>query len=211
MISIITRTSNRPNYFKRCRDSVKRQGSIVSTHHVLSDSLANSTYLQDRELSVKLVDSISLKNSYKEKAPPTASPPMLSIQNLYFNEIYPHVKDSWVYHLDDDNYLVDNAFSGMSEVLNSDAELLILRISHFTGLLPRDNDFRSKNIRLAGIDTGCFLVKTSLMRRVRWDGWKCGDFRVVDALNKLSNKTVWLNKTVMKMDQQNLGKRNDLR
>ena len=48
------------------------------------------------------------------------------------------------------------------------------------------------------------------MKKVKWDGWKCGDFRVIDKLNKLSQKTVWLNKTVMLMDKQNLGKRNDL-
>jgi len=210
MIAIVTRTSNRPRYFDRCRRSVRKQGSIVSSHHVISDNPNDLSYLQDHGISIHQVDVTSLRKSYQEPAPATATPPLLSIHNLYFNQVYSHIEQDWVYHLDDDNYLINGAFNGLETVLNSDAELIILRIAHFTGKLPRDNDFRVKRIRLAGIDTGCFLVRTELMKRTKWDGWKCGDFRVVDKLNRLSKKTVWLDRTVMKMDQQNLGNKNDL-
>jgi len=210
MIAIITRTSNRPNYFNRCRKSVKRQGKIISSHNVITDNPNDIKYLKDPNIFIHSVNAASLKKQYNEPAPRTATPPLLSIHNLYFNEIYSKIKDPWVYHLDDDNYLIDNAFVGIEPILNSNIELIILKIKHFTGTLPRDRDFNTKNIRLAGIDTGCFIAKTNLMKKVKWDGWKCGDFRVIDKLNKLSQKTVWLNKTVMLMDKQNLGKRNDL-
>ncbi len=210
MIAIITRTSNRPNYFNRCRKSVKQQGKIISSHNVITDNPNDIKYLKDPNIFIHSVNAASLKQQYNEPAPRTATPPLLSIHNLYFNEIYSKIKDPWVYHLDDDNYLIDNAFAGIEPILNSNIELIILKIKHFTGTLPRDRDFNTKNIRLAGIDTGCFIAKTNLMKKVKWDGWKCGDFRVIDKLNKLSQKTVWLNKTVMLMDKQNLGKRNDL-
>jgi len=209
MIAVITRTSNRPRYFNRCRTSVNGQ-SLVSTHHVISDNPNDHRYLQGHGIMVHQVDPASLRGSYHEPAPPTATPPLLSIHNLYFNQVYPHIKQDWVYHLDDDNYLTNNAFYGMDGLLASDAELIILRIAHFTGKLPRDSDFNSKRIRLAGIDTGCFLARTELLKKAQWDGWKCGDFRLIDKLNRLSTKTVWLDRTVMRMDQQNLGKRNDL-
>jgi hypothetical protein len=134
-----------------------------------------------------------------------------SIHNLYFNQVYGNVSEDWVYHLDDDNYLMNGAFQGMEHILKSNAELVILKIAHFTGALPREGDFKTKNIRLAGIDTGCFIARTSLMKKVKWDGWKCGDFRVIKQLNMLSRSTVWLDRIVMKMDRQNLGIKNDLR
>lgn len=211
MIAIVTRTSNRPRYFDRCRKSVKKQGSIISSHHVISDNANDLGYLQDHGISIHRVDAASLRKSYRELAPATATPPLLSIHNLYFNQVYSRIEQDWVYHLDDDNYLTNGAFDGLEAILNSDAELIILRIAHFTGKLPRDSDFRAKRIRLAGIDTGCFLARTELMKRTQWDGWKCGDFRLIDKLNRLSKKTVWLDRTVMKMDQQNLGNKSDLR
>jgi hypothetical protein len=207
MIAVITRTSNRPKFFKKCKDSVIVQGSICK-HYVISDNLNDLSYLND--MNVHNVNKKILEQNYKEAVPSSAKPPIKSIHNLYFNEIYNNIKEPWVYHLDDDNELLPGAFNKVFKKINSNTDLVIFRINHFTGKLPRDNDFRNKIIRVGGIDTGCFLVKTSLMKTVKWDGWKCGDYRVIDKLVKITKNVQWIDDVVMKMPQQNLGNRTDL-
>jgi hypothetical protein len=205
MIAIITRTSNRPNYFNRCKKSISFDSY---KHYVLSDNQADLSYLND--VYVHSVNKKFLEENYKESAPSSARPPLKSIHNLYFNEIYDKVSEPWVYHLDDDNELIPGSLNKVLKKINPKTELVIFRIDHFTGKLPRENDFKNKIIRVGGIDTGCFLVKTSLMKKIKWDGWKCGDFRVIDKLTKLTKNVEWINETVMKMPQQNLGNRRDI-
>ena len=84
MIAIITRTSNRPNYFNRCRKSVKQQGKIISSHNVITDNPNDIKYLKDPNIFIHSVNAASLKQQYNEPAPRTATPPLLSIHNLYF-------------------------------------------------------------------------------------------------------------------------------
>lgn len=208
MIAVITRTSNRPNYFNRCYNSVKSTSGVTS-HHVLYDSPTDISYLSDKNVIHHYIDKNKFL-SYNEAAPASARPPMLSLHNLYFNEVYDKITEPWVYHLDDDNYLVPNSFNKIMPYLTSDVDMLICNINHFTGTLPRSNDFNHKTIRVGGIDTGCFFVRRDLISKVKWDGWKCGDFRVIEKCSKLSKKTVWVNIPVMNMDKQNLGNRNDL-
>jgi hypothetical protein len=208
MIAVITRTSNRPKYFNRCYNSVKNT-NVVTSHHVLYDSVNDISYLSDKKVIPHFIDKNKFL-SYNEPAPSTARPPMLSLHNLYFNEVYNKIKEPWVYHLDDDNYIIPNSFNKIVPYLTSDIDMVICTINHFTGTLPRFNDFKLKNIRVGGIDTGCFFVKRDLISKVKWDGWKCGDFRVIEKCSKLSKKIVWVDIPVMNMDKQNLGNRTDL-
>ena len=210
MIGIITRTSNRPKYFKRCSTSLVGQPG-VGTHYILYDEPKDMVYLQNKNLVTHLVNKKRYKNTYKRPAPKTARPPMLSLHNLYFNEIYNKVTEDWVYHLDDDNYLVPKAFEQIYPHLSPNVDLIICKIKHFTGLLPQQRDWNQKRIRVCGIDTGCFLVRTSLIKKIQWDGWKCGDFRVIQQCAKLSRKTLWVDKVVSVMEHQNLAKLNDMR
>lgn len=209
-VAIITRTSNRPLYFQRCRKSVLAQGDVCK-HYVISDSPADLSYLKTDIPYIHNVDKEHLNKSYNQPAPPSATPKIKSIHNLYFNEIYDKIQEPWIYHLDDDNELIPGKLQHVLKKIHHDTDLVIFRINHFTGKLPRDREFKNRIVRVAGIDTGCFMVKTSLMKTVKWDGWKCGDYRVIDKLIKLSNHTQWIDEVVMNMKQQNLGNRNDLK
>lgn len=208
-IAIITRTSGRPRYFAKCRASVIAEGQLCS-HYVVSDTSSDSVYLNDKSIKIINVNRKSLEKNYTDPAPTTARPPLKSIHNLYFNTAYNKINEDWVYHLDDDNQLIPGRLASVFNKINKGVDLVICRIKHFTGTLPRNREFNNRLIRVAGIDTGCFIARTNLMKKVKWDGWKCGDFRVIEKLSKISNKTQWIDIEVMSMNQQNLGKRNDL-
>ena len=209
MIAIVTRTSNRPKYFNRCYESVLSQ-DIPCKHYVLYDNEDDMSYLGDKDVITHFVDRSVYEESYDETAPVSAVPPILSLHNLYFNEIYDSITEDWIYHLDDDNYLLPKAFTGVVKHLTNDVDLAILRINHFLGTLPRYTDCIMKRISVGGIDTGCFLVKKDLIKKVKWDGWKCGDYRVIKQCCELSKKSIWVKKVVMNMDEQGLGTKKDI-
>lgn len=206
-IAVITRTSNRPNYFNRCYQSVLNQ-PLVGSHHVIYDNLNDEHYLTKKFIFTYYIDPTQIL--YDEPPPETATPPKLCIHNLYFNcGTYDTIDEPWVYHLDDDNYLVDNAFLNLESYLKEDIDLIILRIYHQNLILPSEENFNNHNIELAGIDTGCFLARTDLVRQIEWDGWKCADYRFILKCSQLSKKTVWLNQIVMRQDDINNGNRQD--
>lgn len=208
-IAIITRTSNRPNYFNKCYRSAQSQNHCV--HHVIYDNERDLKYLKDKNLILHKVDHNKLKEGYNEPAPASARPPLLSIHNLYFNEVYPKIKERWCYHLDDDNQLIGVPLQNLIKDIHPSTDLIICKVKHFSGILPRPNLFKTKTVRLGAIDTGCFIAKTELLKKVNWDGWKCGDFRFISNLVKHANRTEWKDICVLNIERQNLGRKNDIK
>ncbi|MEC7986209.1 MAG: hypothetical protein VX278_13675 [Myxococcota bacterium] len=208
MIAVVTRTSRRPNYFERCYQSVRSQNPSCR-HYVLYDTEQSKDYLINRDIHVTFVDRRHYEASYRDPPPKTAIPPLLSLHNLYFNEIYHSIAEDWVYHLDDDNYLAPNAFARIVPYLHDPVDLVFVRIQHYTGLLPPDRQWERKHLPVGFIDTGCFLARTSILRKIRWDGWKCGDYRAIQQCASLARKVLWFNTVVMHMEAQGLGKQQD--
>ena len=208
MIAVLTRTSNRPKYFSRCYDSVQKQSSPCR-HYVLYDNRDDLHYLKEKKVYLHYIDRKHYEESHHGPPPKSALPPILSLHNLYFNEIYSQLSEEWVYHLDDDNYLVPNAFKDVIPHLQAPVDLVFLRIQHYTGLLPPDQCWNSKTLPMGFVDTGCFLARSTLLQKVRWDAWKCGDYRVLQQCAERARKILWINRIVMNMEQQGLGRRID--
>lgn len=210
-IAVITRTSNRPKYFSRCYNSVLGQ-PLVGSHHILYDDPKDIKYLtNDLSVTKHYIDISQI--IYNENAPTSAGiPPKQCLYNLYFNYgIYNIVKEPWIYHLDDDNYLSNNAFVGLENYLIGDADMIIFKIylNHQKWILPSLDDFTNRRIELSNIDTGCFLIRTNIARQLKWDGWRAGDYRFILKCSKLSKKTLWIDKIVMQQDASNNGNKQD--
>ena len=188
---------------------MKRQ-QIDIEHHVVVDNQASKDYVNNHDVHmIHQVDRDLLQKSYKEPAPESASPKKHAIHNLYFNVVYDHVESEWVYHLDDDNYLLPDSVHTIMPLLTCDVDMMITRADTFAGVLPRYRDCVMRRIKLCAIDTGCFVARVSLLKQVKWDGWKCGDYRIIKQCNELSRKTLWANKVLMKMETNGDGLRQD--
>lgn len=206
-IAVITRTSNRPKYFERCYNSVLGQ-PLIKSYHVIYDNLDDEKYLNSKNLIKHYIDVSKIQ--YNEPAPKSATPPKLCLHNLYFNYgTYNAIQESWVYHLDDDNFLINNAFMNLSTYLHEDIDLIMLKIYHQGKIMPSEQNFNNHSVSLCDIDTGCFLVKTKIIRNLSWDGWKCSDYRLINKCLEISNKTLWINQIVMRQDHVNNGNRQD--
>lgn len=88
MLHVITRTSNRPNFFKLCRNTVKNQTYIPINHIVISDN-DKDTYISEYE-GIQLIKLNSKNYSHFE---------------LYLNEALQIIpEDDYFCVLDDDDF-----------------------------------------------------------------------------------------------------------
>jgi glycosyltransferase involved in cell wall biosynthesis len=210
-IAIITRTSNRPKLFNRCVDSITKQ-SVDIEHHVVVDNEQSLQYVEKYDSCViHHVNREYLQTQAANSMQPDTTRPLgkMAVHNLYFNDVYKHIDSDWVFHLDDDNFLRKNTMHRLASLLSDHIDMVVVRADTFIGTLPTFKDCMLRKIRLCGIDTGCFVARTSLFDRVKWDGWKCADYRVIKHCNDLSRKTLWANLVLMKMEVNGDGLQQD--
>jgi glycosyltransferase involved in cell wall biosynthesis len=154
-------------------------------HIVCTDNESDQEYVRKHGRNPILIDRISLIDNDKSVNPNTGK---YSPHNLYFNEAQKHVKDGWVMYLDDDDVLMHtNAIEEFVIAIEKANPLtLIFWQMKFLGK-PTPGIVNEKNPpRLGTLGTSCFGFHSKHLEHVIWDGWKCGDFRVIEKLyNKL--------------------------
>lgn len=171
MVNIITRTHNRPNYFRNCRESIVNQTYSNINHIVGSDVLCDyySDYIKvDEELVDKKPDYLA-----------TYPTPW----NLYLNKLNNYVTDGWIMYLDDDDMFVDNdSLSNIVKCIEHDDELIIWRVDIDGRIVPSDDNIGKI---VAGDISGIGFMFHSKHLPVKWTSWNYGDYRVI---NELSHK-----------------------
>ena len=91
LINIVTRTSGRPNAFRKCVNSVKSQTYKNINHVIITDNEDNLDYIKENGFtSWYLVDRENLIKQDKTPDPKTGKP---SPHNLYFNEVKDKITD----------------------------------------------------------------------------------------------------------------------
>jgi glycosyltransferase involved in cell wall biosynthesis len=208
LINILTRTSGRPLGFKRCHESVKNQTYKNVRHIVSIDNLQDEEYVKECGVDYFLMDKDAI---YKEADIPDPKTGPRFIYNLYLNKLIEKVNDGWIIILDDDDYLADNnVLQKVANIAKSNTDMLLWQMKYPNGgLLPSLQEL-GKPPRLARISSQCFAVHSGVAKTIKWDGWKCGDFRFIQ---KVWAKTV--DKRVIKeplicLGGIGLGQRNDV-
>lgn len=204
MINILTRTYNRPKFFKICHESIQNQGYTNWTHIIAYDDEDTLQYLN---LYLPNISSISVPKQVKTDI--NTFP-----YNLYFNEMAAYIKDGYVLYLDDDDSLASSdSLEKISPYLDINT-LIIWRVKFPTELYPRDNVFNAKRITSSGYPSNCFCFHHSWLSDVSWTGKKGGDSVFLHKISKIIPKKVWLNEVITQINQQTLisgcGKGNDM-
>ena len=120
LINIITRTSNRPLYFKECRRSIISQTYKNVKHIIGVDDVASESYLTSlpytRIPSEKILDKDKIPYRKFWYNPPESQGESPAPWNLYMNHLYKEVEDGWVMFLDDDDNFVNEG--SLKEICN---------------------------------------------------------------------------------------------
>lgn len=194
-INILTRTSGRPLYFKKCRESILSQTHKNIKHLISSDS-KNNTYLK----GIEYIDVKPIKiEDVKLKKGETFAP-----YNLYLNDLLQEVKDGWVLILDDDDAFVsEDSLSEIVSHINSEDDLLFWRVQFPNQLIPSDK-YWMKEPQECQISMIGFMFHSKWINNFKFDYLTKGDYRVIKTLWNLIPNKIWIDKILTKL-QRDIG------
>lgn len=187
MITVITRTANRPRYFAECRRSVLEQ-TERAYHIVISDTPEDDYMDGDLVLRVPRQEGRG--------------------HNLYFNEAARHIPRShpWVMFLDDDDaFATRRALQMIRERIYDANSMVLWQVQFPDRQIPGGSMYlppQPGNISGIGF---CYHSK-------HWEDWKpeaYGDYFVIKALYSHLHP-VWVNAVLTKVQQIGAGLRLDL-
>lgn len=218
IINVITRTSGRPKYFRLHKEYVDMQGYDNINHIVCVDDDSSRDYVSKETVDVvvdidreQLISQDPLKDKNPFTYPDGRTTGPYSPHNLYLNEAIKHVNEGWVMYLDDDDRFIDNnSIKTIVRLIedHDDDTLIYWRMTRRRTEIPR----KAPNPPvLADIGSPCFTFNIKYKEHAEWDGWKCGDHRVVTRLHKNIPNKIWFPKSLIWINSQGLGNRKDLK
>lgn len=183
MINILTRTSNRPNYFKTCCDSIKLQTYKDINHIVGVDDIDSISYVEDYTTNYVYIDPIKYKHNQNKKFwyHEEGGEDSPAWWNAYFNDMYPLIKEGWVLFLDDDDqFLYENSLEYIINNISNIDELIFWKVQFPGYTIPRNKieDLQSSPPQPCNISSIGFMFHSSYLNQAIWEPWGCGDFRV---------------------------------
>ena len=212
LINILTRTSNRPNGFDICVNSIKKQTYENINHIVSYDDDLDLNYINNYNVSkIKINREEIIKND--KSVNPNNPNFWFSPHNLYCNSLLDEVKDGYIMFLDDDDMLLhENVIEVIVDNIVDEDTILIWKMQYPDGrLLPDSNSYNTKKIRLGGIGSPCFLFHSKWKDFYRWDAYKCGDYRFLEKLYKKIPNNKWINSPFIILNNSGgLGKKEDV-
>lgn len=179
-INILTRTSGRSNYFKKCCYSIDRQTYKNVNHIVCTDDVDSLKYIADCDREPIYVGPIDKDFRIVNKV-------MSSPYNLYFNIMYNYVKEGIVLFLDDDDEFsisesLELVASFFDDQTNPSENLLFWQVGFEKGkIIPSSFDGRFLYpTNVSGIG---FAFHSKYLFAAQWDAFKESDFRVAHKLS----------------------------
>lgn len=208
LINIITRTSNRPNGFKRCVESIKNQTYKNINHIIITDDINSLGYIKKNGYENPIL--VNREELIKNDTSPKFNTGGYSPHNLYFNEV--EINNGWIIYLDDDDLF--NRLDAVEIIVNAIKEndedtLIYWKMVYSNGRsLPKIID-KSHKPFIGGIGGSCMCFHNKYKKLAIWDSWKCSDFRVINRLHHGIPKFVFISKKLILVPIAGFGNKKD--
>ena len=223
MINILTRTSNRPNYFATLADSISFQTDKDYRWIVHSDAFdTDGEYLKEYSHIDKIVQGehiLKQKSLYQNKQHAEGIHRCYHAPyNIYLNDLAEYVTEGWVLYLDDDDMLEnEDAIKRLNAIARrGDEDTLHIFNGIFSGdkKLPSDKgvQYILKGVEppYGHIGGRCFMFHSKWLTDDLWDEWSCSDARAIGRLLAKGLKAVYTPTTITKIQSRaGNGERND--
>lgn len=201
LINILIRTSDRPEYFRRCIQHIDEQLYCDVRVLVSADSKETAAYVRAEGIEPILVPRM-------ERTATKTFP-----WNLYLNALKAHVKEGWILILDDDDYLSNElALQVLANSLPDEDTMLVCKMEYPDGSTLPDEAYWGKTPftrRHISMPTICFHSKWK--HHVDFDGMRAGDYRFANKLLKYVKGVKWLDYVVVGLSNYGLnGSKKDL-
>ena len=187
LINIITRTSNRPNYFNFCYNSVRSQ-TYKNINHIISvDNEETEKYVKTYTNNYVVVNPIS-ENQIEDLGNIKKAP-----YELYLNHLKDHIKDGWIMFLDDDDKFISNG--SVQKIVNhikNDDQLMLWKVQFPNRTIPEDHYFNNKKIELNHISMIGFMYHKKY-DNIKFKPYYGGDYFFIKELEKIIPNKIWIN------------------
>lgn len=171
-INILIRTSNREKYFKKCLNSILNQNYSNYNIIISYDNLKCEKYLVNNQENIKYI--YINKNNYNQKEK--------CFYNDYLNILNNHVKDGFIFYLDDDDMFThSNCLKIINENINNNNDLLVFKFLRPDKIIYLDN---INNLKIGNIGTSCFCYHSKFSKELYWDKKQYGDYYFFEKLIK---------------------------
>lgn len=200
-INILTRTSNRPNFFSSCKKSIDHQ-TYKNIRHIISIDDNDSEYY------VKNLDYIKVQ---KRKPTSKLLPGVgYAPHNLYHNDLNNQVKEGWIMYLDDDDFFLrDDAVEIITKNLNNEDSLVFWRVDFKVKLIPED-EYWEKEPQYRHVCMPGFMFHSKYKEQAIFDDLSWSDYKVVSDLYKIIPHKIWINEILTGVQEgRGRGKRLD--
>jgi hypothetical protein len=205
IINILIRTSGRPNYFKKCIESILIQRyPNLNIFCSIDDNNKYTTQYPVYPVYVKKDTSIKPRpdnNNYGIRFP----------YNLYLNALQDKVKSGIIIYLDDDDILGNkDALHTIAESYKEGNELIFWKVESRGRIIPSDKNWEKAPVctDVSGIG---FAFDSKYKKYAVWEAYKRGDYRVASKLyHKIKNKSYIDQVLSRTQNGQNSGRRVDI-
>lgn len=212
-INILTRTSKRPNAFRKCYFSVNKQSYKNIRHIVSYDNKIDLSYLNGLQIDMVDVSEQNLTTSAAEK---DDEGNLYAPYNLYCNTLLEEVTEGWIMFLDDDDHLLHHrVIESIVKQLQknySENNLYIWQMRYPNGRIkPTNVQIRNLTLKKNFVGAPCFLFHSKYKNHVKWDAYKAADYRFLKSLVAQIPNKIFLKKVLVQINNYgDLGRRNDL-
>jgi len=161
--NILIRTSNRPNYFRKCINSILNQTYINYHVYICYDKKESLSYLNEYKNCDKITF-FYVNDSSPEKYK----------FNLYCNHLLDRVENGYIIFLDDDNYFISNDILSIINISLKKTKILTWKFLRPDKLIYKE-DLNSPLV-LGEIDTSNVCFCSSIKNDARWNDKQYGDY-----------------------------------
>jgi len=200
-IYILTRTSGRPSFFKKCRESLKLQSYKNWFHLISTDDEKSYEYASQDNVQAKV---IKVQKRTKDKI--NNCP-----YNLYLNELIDHVPlGGWIIFLDDDGKMLkadslDNLAAAIKRAEKEKKGMVLSRITYgpnnkilrgscWEKSMKEFRDLIKKDWWSCRIDTAMMAIKKTADMQ-KWESKCAGDVRFLNNNIQFSGYEIYYNKS----------------
>lgn len=186
LVNILTRTSGRPDQFRRCRESILKQKFNGDVRHIVCidgpcEYAEGDVIVPGRGL---IAPEVPPKHRRYRPAP----------YNLFINDALEAVEGGWVYVLDDDDeFLTKDALARLEPHMNDRDNLVVCRFLMSKSVIPAS---WGEKLVMNDVPGSSILYHSDHKADGHWHGQYCGDFFAANNLVKKGLKLVWVNEVV---------------
>lgn len=214
MINLLVRTSQRPNFFRLCYNSIKEQTYKDINLIVNYDDVSSLEYLKGYEIDQLTNYAIKFIPDKKENRMIGGVECQKFPFNLYFNEMYKLCKPGYIMFLDDDDCFASrDALSKIIKGGGNSKAVIFWKVSILNMIVPSSSNFGKAPVccDISGIG---MAFHSDYIRFAYWDEYNKSDYRVANSLWQNVENRIFIDEVLTKSNRlknRGHGKRDDLK